>query len=146
MSSRSEAFVAYANLVRDLREALTIVNTLRINIARGTTSPTAQLNALVQGISVPFLKTSTNELFMEPTVLPIHTNVACTIHVARGEGDVYVNAVDANTVQVITGQSHTSYKGGTIHVLRLLQDEAFVTVTFLSEMESINRTFQLKSV
>lgn len=142
----SSTYAAYVALVADLREALDLINKLRIDIARGYILPTEQLNTIAQGITVPFLSTSNNELFFEPTILPMHTNVACTIHVARGEGDVFINPVDANKVQVITEQSRTSFRGGAIGVVRLLDRQAQITVTFSNDTESIQRLFQLKSV
>lgn len=142
------SFISYANLVTDLREALEVVNALRVNIARKAVTPTDELNAAAQNIaaSIPTLGTSENELAMEPRVMPIYENVAVTIHAARGEGNVFVTAVDPARVHIVDGASRTTPRGGTVHTLRMLAPTASVMVNFVADDETIVREFQLESV
>lgn len=144
--SLADAFVAYADLIDRLRKGQHVVDTLRMGIARGALLPSDELTRAAALLRVPTLGSSVNEIYMEPRVLELNRIVACTVHVARGQGIFYAEAVDAGDVEVITPEVRTTFRGGALIIVRLLRERALLTVSFVREGESVQRMFQLNSV
>ena len=146
MSSLADAFVAYADLIDRLRTGQQVVDALRMGIARGALVPSDALTRAAAQLRVPTMGSSSNDIFMEPRVLERDVLVACTVHVARGQGVFYAAAVDAGDVDVLTPEVRTTFRGGALIVLRLRRDHALLTVSFVRDGESVQRVFQLNSV
>jgi hypothetical protein len=146
MVALADAFVAYAELIERLRTGQHVVDTLRMGIARGALVPSDALVRAAAQLRVPTLGSSVNDIFMEPRVLERNTLVACTVHIARGQGIFYAEAIDAGDIDVLTPEVRTTFRGGALIVVRLLRERALLTVTFVKDDESVQRVFQLNSV
>lgn len=144
-SSLPETFVAYADLIDRLRTAQQLVDRLRMGIARGVLVPADALALAAAQLEVPTMGDSSNEIYMEPRVLERDAVVACTVHVARGEGVFHATAVDPADVDVLTPEVRTTYRGGALVVVRLRRESALLTLTFVRAGESVQRLFQLNS-
>lgn len=121
-----------ALLISQLKEAKKFVDVLRVKIAKKQLVPTQAMATYLQSgaISVPKLVDSTNEIFFEPKVIPAMANVACTIAVARGEGQFVINSLTPNDIEIVSRISFTSEGGGAMHVIRLVGTSARLIATF----------------
>lgn len=141
----TSSFLLYSHMVGTLREGQTILDDLRTRMARREIYPTAEMLSSIRNISIPRMRSSTNEIFFEPLVLPMNALVVCTLHVARGNGTFHVSAVDSSKVHVVNETSHTSNGGAALHIVQLLSENASIVVTFASSSESMVRRFHLQA-